>query len=344
MANNEEAWALCSMLRRVHVGPLVSPCHSAYFARRDHFEDIGVVGYAPTSAARSAKQVSRRWRREAKPNFRYVDHLGAAEHVFGAAPYLTTLVAELGAFDRNVELSSFFRRGLEQVEREVLEDLLLSTCAKLPAVLGVTHQLRELASRGPCVEHRLLMARGVAAMVAADVVQLEGYVRPHQVSARLPAPASTPAAPHRLAAPTPAATTKKRPGEPLSARDARALVVAAKTAGMREAKAQGQLQDERQVSAGLREELEAKEAELEALRAETAAERTRLKRALRDAKTARDGWRAKHQEAVQRETGLEQKLEDLEARSPMLRTSKITIERYFYPPPNPHTLLSCACT
>jgi hypothetical protein len=98
------------------------------------------------------------------------------------------------------------------------------------------------------------------------------------------------------------------------------------------------------VSAGLREELEAKEAELEALRAETAAKRTRLKRALRDAKTARDGWRAKHQEAVQRETGLEQKLEDLEARSPMLRTSKITIERYFYTPPNPHTLLSCACT
>ena len=274
------------------------------------FEDFDVVDYKAKGAARSAKRVFGRWRRIAEPNFSYADQLGAAEHVFGAAPYLATLVAELHVCDRNVELSSFFQRELESVDYEVLGDLLLSTRAKLPAVLGVTQELRELASRGLCVAHRLLMARGVAAMVAADVVQLDSYVRPHQVPA--PSPAPTPTAPRRLAAPTPAATTKKRPGAPLSDRDARALVVGAKTAGMREAKAQGQLHEERRVSAGLREELEVQGAELEALRAETTAERTRLKRALRDAKTARDGWRAKHQEAVHRETGLEQKLEDLE--------------------------------
>ena len=39
-------------------------------------------------------------------------------------------------------------------------------------------------------------------------------------------------------------------------------------------------------------------AELEALRAEAAAESTRRRWALRDAKTTRGAWRAKHQEAL----------------------------------------------
>jgi hypothetical protein len=299
MAKLEEEKALGTMRSILFVGTLVSPCHPTHFSRAGFtIEDFDVVDYKAMGAARNARLVFCRLRREAEPNFSYADQLGAAEHVFGAAPYLATLIAELHACHRNVELSSFFRRQLESDDCEVLGDLLLSTRARLPAVLGVTQQLRELGSRGLCVEHRLLMARGVAAMVAADVVQLDSYVRPHQVPA--PSPAPTPA------------TTNKRSGAPLSDRDARALVVSAKTAGIREAKAQGQLQGERLVSAGLREELEVQGAELEALRAETTAERTRLKRALRDAKTARDGWRAKHQEAVQRETGLEQKLKDLE--------------------------------
>jgi hypothetical protein len=85
-------------------------------------------------------------------------------------------------------------------------------------------------------------------MVEAGAVQFAGYVRPHQLPARPLAP--TPTAPGRVSAPTPVATTKKRPGEHLSDRDARRFKAAAGMANAREAKVV--TEHRRQILAGLK--------------------------------------------------------------------------------------------
>jgi len=73
-------------------------------------------------------------------------------------------------------------------------------------------------------------------------------------------------------------------------------------ANAREAKARSQLGEEREVSAELRVALEEKEAFLEALRVDAAAERAKLVRSARDLKQQRQAL-AKNQAALRRETG-----------------------------------------
>ena len=232
-----------------------------------------VCDYRPHGAEGLSKLLfARRSRAAEETRFHYRDQLRVADLLMSEAPFFEPLV-------RRAESLASGRAPLTSDDDRALRAF-LGPRSVVPTVLGLQALLRPLEDTF-LPRHLHVLAGGVAAMVMAGVVQLVAYVRPHQV------PAIARAHPHRSRPPGGAPTTKKRPSETLSAQDARALKRVAILANAREAKARSQLGEEREVSTELREALEEKEAFLEALRVDAAAERVKLERSARDLKQQR---------------------------------------------------------
>ena len=253
----------------------------SFFYKGICLEDLVVCDYRPHGTARSGNLLfARRSRAAGEIRFHYRDQLRVADLIVSEASYFEPLVRRAASLGSG--------RALLTSDDDRVLRAFLDPRSVVPTVLGLQELLRPLGDTF-LPRHLHVLAGGVAAMVAAGVVQLVAYVRPHQVPASSPAP--TPTASGRPEAPTPVATTKKRPSETLSAQDARSLKRAATLANAREAKARSQLGEEREVSAELREALGEKEALLEALRVDAAAERAKLVRSARDLKQQRQAWR-----------------------------------------------------
>ena len=275
----------------------------SFFGTGIVLEDLFVCDYRPDGAGGSGKLLfARRSRATAEDGFSYRDQLRAADLLVSEASFFEPLGHRVASLASG-------RVSLTTNDVRVLGTF-LGPKSPVCTVLGLKALLRPLGD-GFSPRHLHVLADGVASMVEAGAVQFAGYVRPHQLPARPLAP--TPTTPGRVSAPTPVATTKKRPGEHLSDRDARRFKAAAGMANAREAKVRGQLGEEHEVSAELRDKLEAKDAELEALRADAAAEREKLVRSARDLTKQRQVWRSKNQAALRREAGVEDKVNDLEA-------------------------------
>jgi hypothetical protein len=162
--------------------PCLSPsdrCH--FFWHRYRLRRPFVCNYRPSGAEGSGRLLfARRSRATAEDGFSYQGQLRAADLLVSEASFFEPLVHR--AVHRAASLTSG-HVSLTSNNVRVL-GAFLGPKSPVPTVLGLQALLRPLAAAfSP--RHLHSLAGGVASMVAAGAVQLAGYVRPHQVPARL---------------------------------------------------------------------------------------------------------------------------------------------------------------
>jgi hypothetical protein len=140
-----------------------------------------VCNHRPSGAEGSGRLLfARRSRATAEDGFSYQGQLRAADLLVSEASFFEPLVHR--AVHRAASLASG-HVSLTSNDVRVL-GAFLGPKSPVPTVLGLQALLRPLAAVfSP--RHLHSLAGGVASMVAAGAVQLAGYVRPHQVPARL---------------------------------------------------------------------------------------------------------------------------------------------------------------
>jgi hypothetical protein len=150
-----------------------------------------VCDYRPHGAGGSGKLLfARRSRAAEETRFHYRDQLRVADLLVSEAPYFEPLVRRAASLaSGRAPLTSDDDRALRAF---------LGPRSVVPTVLGLQALLRPLEDTF-LPRHLHVLAGDVTTMVAAGVVQLVAYVRPHQVPA--PSPAPTPTAPGRPEAP-----------------------------------------------------------------------------------------------------------------------------------------------